>query len=100
MIIYSITIIINNDSIVKDWEYWMKTKHIPDVMATNIFKSNNFLKDVNQHNKYIIQYTLENISDYIKYKNSFASKLQDEHFEKFGNHYKAWRSILTKENLN
>ena len=99
MIIYSITIVIN-DSIVKEWECWMRTKHIPNVMATKLFQSHNFLKDLNHHNKYIIQYTLGNISDYITYKNKFASKLQDEHIEKFGNQYKAWRSLLTKENLN
>ena len=99
MIIYSINTIIS-DSIIKVWEYWMRIKHIPDVMATKIFKSHNFLKDVSQHNKYIIQYTLENFSCYLKYKNSFVSKIQDEHFEKFGIHYQAWINILINENLN
>ena len=38
MIIYSITIVIA-DTLVKKWELWMKEKHIPDVMATGLFKS-------------------------------------------------------------
>ena len=95
MIIYSVTIIIN-DSIAEEWELWMKNKHIPDVMNTGLFKSYNFLKDVNKDNKYIIQYKLESVQDYIKYTEVFALKLQTEHSEKFDNNYTAWRNIWTK----
>tara|TARA_Y100000994_G_scaffold246625_1_gene250313 strand:- start:19 stop:315 length:297 start_codon:yes stop_codon:yes gene_type:complete len=96
MIIYSITIVIT-DTLVKKWELWMKKKHIPDVMATGVFKSYNFMKDLNYQNKYVIQYELESMQDYLKYKKLFAQKLQTEHSEKFGNNCSVWRSILTKK---
>tara|TARA_B100000902_G_C27187625_1_gene852179 strand:- start:474 stop:776 length:303 start_codon:yes stop_codon:yes gene_type:complete len=95
MILYSVTIIIT-DSITEKWELWMKREHIPDVMATGLFKSYNFLKDLNLHNKYIIQYELESIQDYLKYKKRFALKLQTQHSEKFSNNYTACRIIWTK----
>jgi len=95
MIIYSVTIIID-DSLAEKWELWMTEKHIPDIMATKLFKSYNFLKDLNCHNKYIIQYELESMRDYLKYKQIFALKLQTEHTNMFGNNYTAWRSVLTK----
>ena len=95
MIIYSITITIK-DAVADKWELWMKKKHIPDVMSTKLFKSFNFLKDLNEHNKYIIQYELDSMQDYLEYQNLFAIKLQTEHAKKFGNSYKAWRSLWTK----
>tara|TARA_B100000287_G_C20444548_1_gene706981 strand:- start:19 stop:321 length:303 start_codon:yes stop_codon:yes gene_type:complete len=95
MFIYSVTIIIA-DSITEKWELWMKREHIPDVMATGLFKSYNFLKDLNLHNKYIIQYELESIQNYLHYKKKFALKLQTQHVEKFGKNYTAHRIIWTK----
>tara|TARA_B100001741_G_C16280543_1_gene472025 strand:+ start:77 stop:376 length:300 start_codon:yes stop_codon:yes gene_type:complete len=99
MIIYSVTIIIE-DSIVDEWELWMKKKHIPDIMNTQLFTNYSFLKDLNSHNKYIIQYELDSIQNYMQYTQLFALKLQNEHAEKFGKNYKAWRSLLTKKNFN
>ena len=95
MIIYSVTIIIE-DSLADKWELWMKEKHIPDIMNTKLFKKYNFLKDLNWHNKYIIQYELDSMQDYLKYKKLFALKLQTEHSEKFGQHCTAWRGLFTK----
>ena len=56
------------------------------------------MKDLNCHNKYVIQYELESMQEYLKYKKLFAQKLQTEHSEKFGNNCSVGRSIFDKKN--
>lgn len=97
MILYNVTINID-DSVHDEWLEWMKTKHIPDVLATGLFKDNKIFKirseDAGEGNTYSIQYFLNSAEDYEKYQNEFAPKLQSEHSEKYKDKFVAFRTIM------
>jgi|TARA_B100000427_G_scaffold201702_1_gene167604 hypothetical protein len=93
MIIYSVEICIDKD-IAEKWLRWMKSKHIPDVMKTNLFTQNKIFKNIDVKNTYTIQYQLNNLSEYLKYEKEFAPALQKEHTEKFKGKFQAKRRLL------
>lgn len=67
MILYNVTI--NIDSSVHDeWLEWMKSKHIPDVLATGLFIDNKIFRIITDDNEegstYSIQYYLNSMNDY------------------------------------
>lgn len=96
MIIYNVTVNIEND--VKDeWLQWMKTVHIPDVMATGHFLENKICKvlvDEEQGTTYSIQYTAATMKDLEEYQRLHAARLQKEHSDRYANKYIAFRTLL------
>ena len=93
MIIYSVEISIG-ETIAKEWLKWMHSKHIPDVMNTNLFNQFKMFQNVDIENTYTIQYELNTMEQYLKYKKYFAPNLQKEHTEKFKGKFKAQRTLL------
>ena len=97
MIIYSVTVKIDLD-VHDEWLSWMKTVHIPDVMATGKFVDYRMLKILAENESdgisYNIQYRAKTMSDYFDYLNNFAEKLQVEHSQKYKDKYVAFRTIL------
>ncbi len=97
MILYNVTINID-DSVHDEWLEWMRSKHIPDVLATGLFLENKFYKirseSEDEGHTYSIQYLLESIDEYETYQNEFAGKLQSEHTEKFKDKFVAFRTIM------
>jgi len=100
MILYNITINID-ESVHDEWLEWMKSRHIPDVLATKLFIENKFfkIKSDNSDNEdeghtYSIQYYLNSMDDYEKYKKEFAGKLQAEHSEKYADKFVVFRTIM------
>lgn len=97
MILYNVTVNID-DSVHDEWLEWMKTKHIPDVLATGLFIKNKIFRikceDQDEGNTYSIQYFLRSINDYETYLNNFASKLQEEHLKKYKDKFVAFRTIM------
>lgn len=99
MILYNVTI--NIDSTVHDeWLEWMKSTHIPDVLATGLFTDNKIFRIITDEDEegitYSIQYFLNNMDDYEKYQNEFSGKLQEEHSGKFRDKFVAFRTIMEK----
>jgi len=97
MILYNVTI--NIDSSVHDeWLEWMKSKHIPDVLATGLFIDNKIFRiitdDDEEGSTYSIQYYLNSMNDYEKYRDEFAGKLQEEHTGKYKDKFVAFRTIM------
>jgi hypothetical protein len=96
MIIYNVTVNIDND--VKDeWLNWMKTVHIPDVMATGFFLENKICKvlvDEEQGTTYSVQYTAANMADLKEYQRTQAPRLQKEHNDKYASKAVAFRTLL------
>lgn len=75
----------------------MKSVHIPDVLATGLFAGNKIFKilsDDENGNTYSIQYFLNSMEDYEKYRQEFAPKLQEEHSGKYKNKFVAFRTIM------
>lgn len=96
MIIYNVTINIDKD-IHEEWLAWMKTVHIPDVMATGCFIESKICKIIGDEEtgiNYAIQYTAQNIEIYETYKMQHAPALQKEVTDKYPGKFVAFRTLL------
>ena len=95
MILYNVTVNVDDD-VHDEWLQWMKTKHIPDVLATGLFLDNKLfrIKSDDGGHSYSIQYFLRSMDDYEKYQNEFVAKFQDEHSTKYKDKFAAFRTIM------
>lgn len=99
MILYNVTV--NIDSAVHDeWLTWMKEQHIPAVMQTGCFLSNNIYRllttEEGEGYTYSIQYTCDSMQSLQRYMEHFAPDLQKEHAERYKDKFVAFRSLLEK----
>lgn len=97
MIFYNVTIKILPEAS-NEWEKWMKTNHIPDVLATGFFKWARFSRllslDTDDGITYSIQYSCNSMKELHNYQAKFSQKLQQEHTEKFKDKFVAFRSVM------
>ncbi|MEQ9187249.1 MAG: DUF4286 family protein [Cryomorphaceae bacterium] len=96
MIIYNVTVKVDNEAH-DEWLDWMRSTHIPDVMATGHFVHHQMAKvlvDDTDGVTYAIQYQCENMKNLEAYHEKDAPKLQKEHAEKFKDHFVAFRTLL------
>ena len=96
MILYNVTV---NIDLEKESEYieWMKEVHIPEVMATGLFKESKFfrlLHEVEEGVNYSSQYFAENMEHIHQYQAKYAAELQQRLKERFEGHYVVFRSLL------
>lgn len=97
MIIYNVTINID-DSVHDDWLDWMKTKHIPDVLATKKFTEAKMCRVMVEEEMggttYSIQYRTENRETLERYYQEDADKMRAEGNQLFANKFVAFRTEL------
>lgn len=97
MYIYNVTIKIDHAR-ADEWLEYMKAKHLPDVMATGCFLSYRLSRLLDEGDlegiTFTIQYTCDDLNDFLKYKQIHAADLQREHSEKFGNDFVAFRTVM------
>lgn len=97
MILYNVTIKIEQ-TIAAEWLEWMKTVHIPDVMATKLFTEYKICKilhdDEDGGETYAIQYFCPSMEDFYLYQKQYAKALQAEHMEKYKDRYVAFRTLM------
>jgi hypothetical protein len=96
MFIYNVTCNVSPE-IHDEWLNWMKSEHIPNVMATNCFKEFRFCRIlVNEEHgvSYSIQYMYQNEKDIELYAAKFAPSLQAETKNKYGDKVLAFRTLL------
>lgn len=96
MIIYNVTVSIDYD-VHEEWLDWMKTVHIPEVMATGKFiesKMSKILAEEEGGKAYSIQYLCENMETLEKYQQENAPLLQQKHNAKYGTKALAFRTLL------
>lgn len=99
MIVYNVTFNIE-DSIRDEFLQWMKTSHIPSVMATGLFLEHKFLKLISNHgdsvgtSTYAVQYYLKDLKDFLKYSDHFSPRFQQETIDKYGNQVIAFSTLL------
>ena len=96
MIIYNVTISVDKP-IAAEWLEWMKTNHIPDVIATGLFLEYRILKVVTGENSditFAVQYTLESHAKLEEYQTRFAPTLQQSMLAKYGDKAVAFRTVL------
>ena len=96
MIVYNVTVKVDNE-VHDDWFKWMKEHHIPDVMKTGLFASNNMMKvlvDDEDGVTYSIQYRTTSWENLKEYQDKHAAGLQKEHTEKYAGKFVAFRTLL------
>lgn len=96
MILYNVTVAID-PSVEEEWLNWIRSVHIPDVMATGCFIESRFSKvqtEEDEANSYAITYLCNNTELLEKYRTTHAPKLQKEHSEKFEGRFAAFRTLL------
>jgi hypothetical protein len=102
MILYNVTITI--DTIIKDeWLEWMKTKHIPDVLATGCFDNARIFRVTGTDPRadggisYAVQYYSPSWDSYERYRRHYAEALQREHQQRYGDRFVALRTVLEEQ---
>jgi hypothetical protein len=96
MIILNETIIID-ETINTEWLNWMKTVHIPAVLATGYFNSYqilNVLSSPNEGITYCVQYTTDDTEKYNAYNEKYANQLKNNHFKQFENMFVQFESLM------
>lgn len=96
MILYSVSVVVPVD-LADEWSSWMQTIHIPDVMATGIWKEARFSRVhepvMDSHVTFQTQYLCSSYDDFDRYREEYAPALQAHHNELFGTRVMATRSV-------
>lgn len=97
MIIYNVTIKVAAP-IQDAWLHWLKEEHIPEVLATGCFThavTTRLLEiDDSEGPTYAVQYHAESKALYNKYIDRHAAVLRQRGFDKWGNQFIAFRSVM------
>ncbi len=97
MIIYNVTIKVD-PSINERWLQWMKTEHMPEVLATGCFRDCKLLHLFEQDDAegftYAAQYFSDNVENYETYINEYAPLLRQKGFDLFGSKFVAFRTVM------
>jgi hypothetical protein len=97
MIIYNVTVKINPE-VHDEWLHWMKTIHMPNVMLTGRFQSNQIAKVLGQNEAdgitYAMQYTCEDMKTLHQYTITEAPALQKAHIERYKDKFVVYRTLL------
>ncbi len=96
MIIYNVTVSVE-ESIVNNWLDWMKSEHIPDVMACGIFTKaqiNRVVKQEDSNSTFAIAYTCHSMKDLHQYQIEFSSVFQNKHVSRYGDKVVAFRTVM------
>jgi hypothetical protein len=95
-VLYNVTVSVD-EAVHETWLEWMKRVHIPDVMATGMFLENRICRVLDFEEggiTYAVQYVCESADHLTRYREEFATALQADHNEKFGQHCAAFRTVL------
>ena len=97
MIIYNVTTKVNT-SVHHEWLSWLKQEHIPDIINTGCFTSANILRLLETDDidgpTYAIQYFAESKALYNIYIEKYAGHFRQKSFDKWGNQFIAFRSLM------
>ena len=95
-ILYNVTVSVDVN-VSEKWLDWMEKVHIPDVLNTGLFieaKLSRVLAEEEGGKTYAVQYLLESMDDYNRYKENHAGFLQEEHQKLFADSTVAFRTLL------
>lgn len=101
MYIYNVTVKVEK-SIADQWLEWLKNEHIPDVLSTKCFTDAKLLEILELNDEegptYAIQYFANTEEDYRNYISQFAEGLRQNGFDKWGNKFIAFRTLMKAVN--
>lgn len=97
MIVYNITVKID-PAIEEPWIKWQQQEHIPDIMASGQFTQWKMFRLLEQDDTegmtFVIQYFAPSLENYNKYIEEYATALRQKAFDKWGNRFIAFRTIM------
>ena len=97
MIVYNVTIKLAH-AIHTEWLQWLKDEHVPEVLQTGCFTHATVLRlleiDDTEGPTYTIQYFAESKSLYNNYIDKHAPIMRQKSFDKWGNKFIAFRSVM------
>lgn len=97
MFIYNVTIKVH-EPIHKHWLLWLKDEHVPEILATECFTKATIVRllevDDSEGPTYAIQFLAESKALYNHYINKYADKLRQKSFDKWGDQFIAFRSLM------
>ena len=97
MIIYNVTIKVER-SIADNWLQWLKEEHIPDIIRTGCFTHAVILRllevDETDGPTFAVQYFAESKALYNSYIQNHASAMRQKGYEKWGDQFIAFRSVM------
>ncbi len=97
MILYNVTVNIDQAA-EEEWLQWMKSEHIPAVMATGYFSAYKLYRLLIETEgggvNYSVQYFAENLTNLEDYLQHHAGPLVKEHNERYKDRHVAFRSVL------
>lgn len=97
MIIYNVTVKVSH-VISSQWLEWMKSDHIPEMIATECFTEAKVLEllevDTTEGPTYAVQYFAESKSLYNRYIEQFSNEMREKSFAKWGDKFIAFRSVM------
>lgn len=97
MFIYNVTIKLE-ESIHEQWLDWMLNQHIPEMISTGCFTKGKVLRlleiDDEEGPTYAIQFSAESKANYNRYIEKFAAEMRQRSFDKWGNRFIAFRSVM------
>ena len=97
MILYNVTVSID-PAIADDWVNWMRSNHIPDVMATGCFIESRISRVHGEEEggvTYAITYLSPSQEKMDEYQQQHAPVLQKDHAERYSGKFAAFRTILS-----
>lgn len=97
MFIYNVTIKLAA-SIHDDWLQWIQQEHIPEVIATGCFEKATLVRllevDDSDGPTYAVQYHAVSRAQYQRYISLYADGLRQKSFDRWGNQFMAFRSLM------
>lgn len=100
MIIYNVTVKVDKE-VAREWVNWMKQEHIPELMKTGLFVDYRLARLLEQDETegvtYTAQYYCDSLEHYQTYISEHAPRMREKGFQRFGNRFIAFRSVMEVE---
>ena len=82
-----------------EWIEWLRTTHIPQVIATGCFTESHILRllevDETDGPTYAVQYKAINLGHYERYIAQYADTLRQDGINKWGDQFIAFRTLMS-----
>ena len=97
MIIYNVTVKVE-PQIEEEWLNWIRSEYIPEIMNTGCFTECKIVRllelDDSEGPTYAIQYSALSKDDYNRYIDFYSSEFLKKSFDKWGEQFIAFRSVM------
>lgn len=98
-VVYAVTVEVNAD-VAADWQEWMRTVHVPDLLATGCFHGAEMARRDDPPAPggtvtYVIEYRARSAGQLRTYREAHAPALQQAHTARYGAQARATRTVRT-----